>query len=68
MARRYATLLADVPAVTKPARVRGVHGGFSIGGDRMSLRLPERDVELIRAVSAANPRTVVASKPEAPSS
>jgi beta-glucosidase len=60
VARRYATLLADVPAVTKPARVKGVHGGFSIGGDRMSLRLPERDVELIRAVSAANPRTVVA--------
>ena len=37
-----------------------MHGGFSIGGDRISLRLPERDVELIRAVSAANPRTVVA--------
>jgi len=60
VALRYANLLADVPEVTKPARVTGVHGGFSIGGDRISLRLPPGDVELIRAVGAANPRTVVA--------
>ncbi len=32
---------------------------FASGGDRSSLRLPPADVELIRAVSAANPRTVV---------
>jgi beta-glucosidase len=60
VAQRYANLLAGVPEVTKPARVKGVPGGFSIGGDRISLRLSPRDVELIRAVSAANPRTVVA--------
>ena len=34
-------------------------GGFAIGGDRTSLRLLPADVELIRAVAAANPRTVV---------
>ena len=34
--------------------------GFGIGGDRTRLRLPEADVALIRAVAAANPRTVVA--------
>jgi len=60
VARRYADLLADVPAVTKPARVKGVHGGFSIGGDRISLRLSPPDVELVKLVSRANPRTVVA--------
>ena len=60
VAQRYADVLADVPMVTKPARVSGVHGGFSIGGDRISLRLSARDVELIRAVGAANPRTIVA--------
>lgn len=31
----------------------------SIGGDRISLRLPEPQVRLIEAVTAANPRTVV---------
>jgi beta-glucosidase len=35
-------------------------GGFAVGGDRSSLRLHDEDVALIRAVSAANPRTVVA--------
>jgi beta-glucosidase len=34
-------------------------GGFATGGDRRSLRLHERDEELILAVAAANPRTVV---------
>ena len=34
--------------------------GFAEGGDRASLRLRPADVELIRAVAAANPRTVVA--------
>ena len=32
---------------------------FGAGGDRTSLRLPDDDVALIRAVAAANPRTVV---------
>ncbi len=36
----------------------GIVGG-SAGGDRRSLRLHEPDVALIRAVAAANPRTVV---------
>jgi hypothetical protein len=36
----------------------GISGG-SAGGDRASLRLPAAHVELIRAVAAANPRTVV---------
>ncbi len=34
--------------------------GFAAGGDRESLRLHPNDEELIRAVAAANPRTVVA--------
>jgi beta-glucosidase len=36
-----------------------VVGSGSSGGDRRDLRLKRADVELIRAVSAANPRTVV---------
>ena len=36
-----------------------VVGSGSAGGDRRDLRLKRADVELIRAVSAANPRTVV---------
>jgi beta-glucosidase len=40
--------------------VRGRPGiGFTRGGDRESLRLLDRDVELIRAVAAVNPRTIV---------
>lgn len=35
-------------------------GGQDAGGDRGSVRLLPHDVELIRAVAAANPRTVVA--------
>jgi beta-glucosidase len=34
-------------------------GGFSPGGDRSRLTLHPRDEELIRAVAAANPRTIV---------
>lgn len=34
-------------------------GGFSPGGDRERLTLHPRDEELIRAVAAANPRTIV---------
>jgi beta-glucosidase len=36
------------------------HVGFAVGGDRRSLHLQDHDVALIRAVVAANPRTVVA--------
>ncbi len=35
-------------------------GGQDAGGDRRSVRLKPEDVDLIRAVAAANPRTVVA--------
>ncbi len=34
-------------------------GGFSVGGDRVSLRLSDADEALITAVAAANPRTLV---------
>lgn len=37
----------------------GAISGGNAGGDRTSLRLPTDQVELIRAVAAANPRTVV---------
>ena len=44
----------------RPDHVRSRPGlGFSIGGDRSSLQLREGDEALIRAVAAANPRTVV---------
>ncbi len=56
---RFEASIADLPATTKPAHVTARGEGFSTGGDRESLRLPTADVELIRAVAAANPRTVV---------
>jgi beta-glucosidase len=44
----------------RPDHVRGRAGlGFSVGGDRASLRLGEDDEALIRSVAGANPRTVV---------
>ncbi len=52
--------LADLPPTTKPPRLAGRGTGFGVGGDRSTLRLPPEDVALIRAVAAANPRTVVA--------
>ncbi len=52
--------IAQLPATTKPDRLASrPQGGFGTGGDRTSLRLPGADVDLIRAVAAANPRTVV---------
>lgn len=57
---RFAASIADLPATTKPPHVIERGKGFSTGGDRESLRLPAADVELIRVVAAANPRTVVA--------
>jgi beta-glucosidase len=41
-------------------REREGSGGFSTGGDRARLTLSETDENLIEAVAAANPRTVVA--------
>ena len=46
------------PPTTSRRPTGGV--GFAEGGDRRSLRLHDDDVALIRAVAAANPRTVVA--------
>ncbi len=51
--------IADLPPFTKPPRLTERTRGFAMGGDRTTLRLPPADVELIRAVAAANPRTVV---------
>jgi beta-glucosidase len=59
VAERFTASLADLPPTTKPDHVAGRGAGFSTGGDRASLRLLPADVELIRAVAAVNPRTVV---------
>ncbi len=55
----YRAQLAALPPTVVPERLSDRPPGFSEGGDRTSLRLAEADVALIRAVSAANPRTVV---------
>jgi len=55
----YEASLRDLRSVDAPERLSERPKGFSIGGDRSSLRLPDPDVELIRAVAAENPRTVV---------
>lgn len=57
---RFQAFVAAQPATERPARLEERPGGFSVGGDRSSLRLADDDVALIRAVAAANPRTVVA--------
>jgi beta-glucosidase len=51
-------LLAGIPA--DAGNPQAGLGGQAAGGDRRSLRLHPADVEVIRAVGAANPRTVVA--------
>ena len=55
-----AVLAADSEPRANPNATAGDQLGFSKGGDRTSLRLRADDVALIRAVAAANPRTVVA--------
>jgi beta-glucosidase len=60
LTERFRAELETIEPVTVPGHVRGRHGlGFSKGGDRLSLRLPPHDVELVHAVAAANPRTIV---------
>lgn len=56
----YETSLRDLRPVVVPERLSERPKGFSVGGDRSSLRLLDDDVALIRAVAASNPRTVVA--------
>jgi beta-glucosidase len=56
---RFSAWIDGLPETHKPARLGERGAGFAVGGDRASLRLPGADVELIRAVAAANPRTVV---------
>ncbi|MBX3284887.1 MAG: glycoside hydrolase family 3 protein [Actinobacteria bacterium] len=55
-----AVLAADTEPFQKPGAAPGEDVGFSKGGDRASLRLRPADVALIRAIAAANARTVVA--------
>ena len=51
---------AEGPPLQGPdVDVPGSIGGFSEGGDRRSLRLHDHHEQLVRAVAAANPRTVV---------
>jgi beta-glucosidase len=56
---RFQAQVAALPDITKPERMRNRPRMFSRGGDRTSLRLLPDDLALIRAVTAANPRTVV---------
>jgi len=56
---RFRVRNAELPATTRPERLQERPRGFSTGGDRRSLRLHDADVELIRAVATACPRTVV---------
>ena len=60
VAEAFNAFVAGLPPTRKPDRLAERPRGFSLGGDRSSLRLPDSDVALIRAVAAANPRTVVA--------
>ncbi len=51
--------LTQGPATARPPRLADRGGGFSVGGDRESLRLLDDDVALVHAVAAANPRAIV---------
>ena len=56
----FGEALATLPPTQKPDRMAERPRMFSRGGDRTSLRLLPDDVALIRAVAAANRRTIVA--------
>jgi beta-glucosidase len=56
---QFGVWTASQPETVVPPRIAERPRGFAVGGDRTSLRLPDADVALIRAVAAANPRTVV---------
>jgi beta-glucosidase len=55
---RFEAMLAGLPPTTTPARVLE-RSSYQVG-DRNSLRLRDEDLVLVRAVTAANPRTIVA--------
>jgi len=56
----YEAEIADLPPTVKPPHVPDRKDfAFARGGDRDSVRFLPADIELIRAVAAANPRTVV---------
>jgi beta-glucosidase len=61
LVERFTESIAGERSIEPPEHVarRPEPGGFAVGGDRVSLHLHDDDVTLIRAVSAANPRTVV---------
>jgi beta-glucosidase len=52
-------LMAKLSAAAAGIEI-GILGGAADGGDRESLRLRPVDADIIRAVSSANPRTIVA--------
>jgi beta-glucosidase len=56
---RFSASLDDLAPITKPAHHADRPKFFSKGGDRSSLRLLDADVDLIRTIAAANPKTVV---------
>ena len=61
LAEAFTDAIAANPGPEPPADVAASGAvEFAKGGDRASLRLHEEDEDLIRAVAAANPRTVVA--------
>ncbi len=61
LVERWQAEIATLPPLTVPEHVapRPAAVTYTSGGDRSSLRLPPGDVQTIRAVAAANPRTVV---------
>jgi len=60
VAEAFQAQLAALPPANIPDHMRERSRMFSRGGDRSSLRLSPTQVALIRAVVAANPRTIVA--------
>ena len=61
LVERFTAEIAEERTIRAPDHVEESPGGvgFAVGGDRRSLHLHDHDVALIRAVTAANPRTVV---------
>jgi beta-glucosidase len=55
--RKVEAILRESPATSKPSSTNGIAVGD--GGDRKSLRLRQRDVEIIDVASKANSNTVV---------